>query len=84
MTLKTSSVTGALRTRPHPARLRLFTEGYSVIDFARFHGCSPDWAYRVLRREVPAPKRFRRDLAHLLSVPEEQLFPEYTDRDVER
>lgn len=67
------------RARLHPAKLRLLAEGYNVIDFARYHGCSPDWAYRVLRSEAPAPERFRRDLEVFLGVPQELLFPEYQE-----
>jgi transcriptional regulator with XRE-family HTH domain len=64
------------RGRPHPARLRLFAEGYTLQEFAEFHGCSVYWVSRVLQGKVPAPARFRADLARFLAVPEELLFPE--------
>lgn len=79
MALKSPNVGDPRRTRPHPAKLRILAEGYNVIDFARFHGCSRDWAYRVLRGEAPAPERFRRDLEAFLGIPEELLFPEYQE-----
>jgi len=63
------------RRKRTPAQIALFIAGFTQSDFARFHGCSIDWAHKVLRRDVPAPARFRRDLSRLLGVPEADLFP---------
>jgi hypothetical protein len=65
-----------VRREPTPAQLALFRAGIPGTRFAEFHGCSPYWAYRVLRGEVRPPARFSRDLSRLLGIPEDELFPE--------
>jgi hypothetical protein len=62
--------------RPHPARVALFASGHTVSDFARFYGCTLDWASRVLSGAAPASARFRADLSRFLDVPEADLFPD--------
>ncbi len=64
------------RSRPHPAKVRLYAEGRTIREFADFHGCSEGWAYQVLSGRARAPRRFRSDLATFLNVPERLLFDE--------
>jgi len=68
-------------SRPTLLRLHFAASGKTIRAFARFHGCSDAWAYRCIRGQHPAPRRFRSDLAEFLGQPEEILFPDAQKKD---
>ena len=65
---------GATPYIPQPAKAELVLRRLSNRALAQRLGVSEGWVGRVLNGRVPAPERFRRELAVLLELPEERLF----------
>ena len=59
---------------PQPAKAEIALRRLTNRAVAQRLGVSEEWVGRVLNGRVPAPERFRHDLAKLLGLPEERLF----------
>lgn len=59
---------------PQPAKAVLALRRISNRSVARQLGCSEAWVGRVVNGLAPPSARFRRELAALLTLPEELLF----------